>query len=430
MPRRTKPLSDPRVRSLRPGTQRADYRDGHSPGLILTVLPSGRKQWSVRYVVAGKHKRHVLGDYPDLTLSKAREDAADLRPALRRGDDPAAAKRARTERPTDTVEALAREYLEKHALPRKDTGKEDQRVLDRDVLPKIGARRVRDLTRREVRDVIEAIAARGAPIMANRTLEVVRKMLNFGIKRDWLDANPAAGIEKPGIEVSRDRVLTDDEIRKLWRLLSHFPTTPEKQAPGRKRATSPKDDPFCPVSPTLAAVQKVRLITAQRGGEVVRMRWKDLDLDAGWWTIPREHSKNGQPHRVPLTDDAIAIIEAQQPDPDEREGDVFTSRQGARVVARLPKAGAACARALGFEFRSHDLRRTAATRMAAAGIPRESISAVLNHVQGGPVATRTYDRYDRDAEKRVALETWSRELARILAAKPGTNVVPMRRKGA
>ena len=74
--------------------------------------------------------------------------------------------------------------------------------------------------------------------MANRTLAVVRRMLNFGMRRDWLEGNPAALIEKPGRERSRDRVLTDDEIRRLWRLLSRQPTTEERPAPGRKSAAS------------------------------------------------------------------------------------------------------------------------------------------------------------------------------------------------
>ena len=82
--------------------------------------------------------------------------------------------------------------------------------------PRWRHRKVKDLTRRDVRDLIEAIADRGAPIMANRTLALVRKMLNFGIERDWIDANPAALLKKPGVEHSRDRVLTADEIRQLW----------------------------------------------------------------------------------------------------------------------------------------------------------------------------------------------------------------------
>jgi integrase len=103
---------------------------------------------------------------------------------------------------------------------------------------------------------------------------------------------------------------------------------------------------------------------------------------------------------------------------------------GESVKDRAKKAGAALSRVLGFEFRGHDLRRTAATRMAEAGVPRQHISAVLNHVEAGPTATRVYDRYSYDAEKRSALETWGRELSRILANKPKSRatVVPIKKR--
>jgi integrase len=149
------------------------------------------------------------------------------------------------------------------------------------------------------------------------------------------------------------------------------------------------------------------------------MRWQNLDLKSPpWWTIPAELAKNGQPHRVPLTADVVEIIKAQCPD-QEREPDRYVfAHLGESVKDRAKKAGAALSRTLGFQFRGHDLRRTAATRMAEAGVPRQHISAVLNHVQAGPTATRVYDRYSYDAEKRAALERWAKELSRILDGKP------------
>jgi integrase len=425
MPRATHaPLTDHHIRKLQPSSTPNDIRDGELRGLVLTLLPSGKRQWCVRYRAQGKQRRLVLGNYPVLTIAAARKAARNAMSDIDAGKDIAAERTAAKAIRTDTVEALAREYLKLHAWKRKRTAAEDERVLTVYVLPCWQERSVRDITRRDVRELVESMAER-APIMANRTLEIIRKMFNFGIGRDWLDGNPAARVEKPGEEKSRDRVLTDDEIRRLWRLLSRFPRTADRQAPGRKRATQSDDGPFCPISPALAAVQKLRLMTAQRGGEVVRMRWSDLDLPAGWWTVPAEHSKNGEPHRVPLTRDAIAIIEAQETTTGEH---VFTGREGALVEARVKKAGAALSRVLGFDFRSHDLRRTAATRMAAAGIPRDHISRVLNHIQSGPTSTRVYDRYSYDTEKSAALETWARVLTDILANKPRkpVKIVPMR----
>jgi integrase len=271
--------------------------------------------------------------------------------------------------------------------------------------------------------------------MANRVLALVRRMLNFAVDHDWIEANPAARVKRPSPEVSRERVLTDEEIRRFWSVLSRFPTTAERAAPGRNRARGTKEAPLCPVSPALAALLKVRLLTAQRGGEVARMRWRDLDLDAGWWTIPGTDTKNGEPHRVPLVMEAIAIIKArekaqekeQEKDDDPKEF-VFVGF-GTSVLDRAKKAPSAIARVLDLDFRGHDLRRTAATRMAAAGVPRDHIARVLNHVEGGARATRVYDRHSYDREKRIALEVWARSLTDILENKPsaGADVVPIRR---
>lgn len=425
-------MTDRFLRSLRPQASIVEYRDAATRGLILRLLPSGVRQWSVRYRHAGKQRRAVLGEYPTLRLAKARIKASRTLLAARDGADPAAEQQARKRKPTDTVSALADEYLKRHARPNKRTADEDERVIDVEIRPALGDKSVRALTRRDIRAVLDRIVDRGSPVMANRVLAVIRKMLNYAIDTEWIDANPAARMPKPARETSRDRVLTDDEIRALWRLLSRQADTHEKPAPGRASARRrADDDPICPIGPALAAAWKVRLLTAQRGGEVIRMRWADLDLAAGWWTIPSTDTKNGEPHRVPLTADVIAIIKAQRSEPHDPDAApyVFAGRFGNVVEARAKKASAALARVLGFAFRGHDLRRTAATRMAAAGVPQADIAAVLNHVEGGPRATRVYVRYQRDAEKRRALETWARELRRILTPEPqeGAEIVPMRR---
>jgi integrase len=429
MPRVTHdPLTDQQVKALKPGAIPIDVRDGEQRGLILTVLPSGRKQFTVRYRSKGKQKRLILGDYPGLTLAKARKRARAELTGIDNGADPARERQAARWAPADTVKALAADYLKRHAA-KKRTAAEDERILNVDVLPHWGDRSVRELRRRDVRVLIERVSDRGAPVMANRVLATVRKMLNFAVEHDWIDANPAGLIKKPGDETSRERVLTDEEIRRVWRLLEHFPTTEEKQAPGRPRAKGDKDDPICPVSEAHATILKLRLLTAQRGGEVARMRWQDVDLDTGWWTIPALHTKNKQAHRVPLTPRSLELLKALTPDDPKTRGEsVFSSSDSARDRAK--KAPSVIARTLNLkDFRGHDLRRTAATRMGEAGIPRQHIAYVLNHADGTPRATQVYDRYEHDTEKRIALEKWERALRAILEQKTAGAVVPFT-KGA
>jgi integrase len=314
---------------------------------------------------------------------------------------PSGERQAAKAKRTDTIAALVDDYLEKHARKFKRSADEDERVLNVEVLPSWGNRSVRELSRRDVRALIERKAER-APIAANRLLAVIRKMLNFAVDHDWLEANPAARVAKPAPEQSRDRVLSHDEVRRVWRILSNLPTTSDKPAPGRKRARGIQDDPLCPISAQLAALLKVRLLTAQRGGEVAHMRWADVDLKSGWWAIPGSDTKNGEPHRVPLVADAIEIIQKQEPNEKKRGVYVFTGNGEATVVHRA----------------------TAATYMGEVGVPREHISFVLNHVDGGSRATKVYDRYGRDNEKRLALETWQRRLKAILENKPVSTVVP------
>jgi len=428
MPRTTHdPLTDGHLRRLIPRPRAFDVRDAQR-GLLISVLPSGRKQFCVRYVFAGKHRRLILGDFPAVTLSRARELAEEARTNIRHGHDPAAELRLLKAARVDTVEALAEDYLKRHARRFKRSADTDERILNADILPVWSSKSVTELKRRDVRALLERIVDRGSPIMANRVLALVRKMLNFAVDHDWIEANPAARISKPAREISRERVLTDDELRRLWRLLSHHPTAEERAAPGRKRSKGEAEDPMCPISPPLAACMKVRLLTAQRGGEVCKMRWRDVDLVSGWWTIPGTDTKNGEAHRVPLVGSALEIVKAQTK---REESDLVFVGFGDSVMDRAKKAPAVIARTLNVDFRGHDLRRTAATRMAAAGVPRDYIARVLNHVEGGARATRVYDRHTYDPEKIGALQTWERALLRILEGPPNaTEVVPIRARAS
>jgi len=288
-----------------------------------------------------------------------------------------------------------------------------------ELLPVWQHRKLAEITRRDVRDLLAKIVERPAPIMANRVWALVNRIFNFAIEQDWLDTgNPATRITKQ-TETSRGRVLTDDELRALWTALESCKTL--------TRAGEPSTGPAIP--PMIARGLQVLLLTAQRPGEVFRMRWRDVDLDAKWWTIPAEHSKNREPHRVALTGRVVALLEDGRATGPKENGWVFAGIAGGSVAARAKKAAAELrhAGAVAFDFHRHDLRRTAATHMAAAGIARNTISHVLNHVDRGSRATAVYERFSHDPEKRVALEAWDRRFETILAAKPAATVLAFAR---
>jgi integrase len=326
------------------------------------------------------------------------------------GENPAAEKRAA--RLGETIGDLAKDYLTKHAKVHKRSWRDDERYLDVEILPLWTHIKVKDLSRRDVRALVEGIADRGSPISANRCLALIRKILNFAVQHDWIDANPAALIVKPGAEQSRERVLTDDEIRLVWAA--------------------------CDLErPAMRALMQLRLLTLQRGGELSAIKW--TDIDGPWLTLPAANTKNKKAHRVFLTPTATALIEAL---PQVEDCDyIFPGRSGNTHCGDHKKAGQRIAASVlatlqrddptveGFDFRGHDLRRTAATQMAAAGISQTDIAKVLNHAEGGPKATHVYNRYAYDREKQIALETWDRVLARILEDTPGGKVLPIT-KGA
>ena len=389
-----------------------DHWDDRLRGFGVRVSYGGRRAFVLRYCVNNRLRRLTLGPYPDLSLHDARRRAREVLGDVARGDDPAQDKQER--RDAETFRGLAKAYLEM-AEKRHRSWHEEARIINKDLLPEFGHRLLVDIRRRDVREHVEAIARkRDAPIMANRTLAVLSCMFNYALDREWIEANPAARIPSPGEERSRDRVLNDDELRELWAALQSLTGQEEETDETAQELHRAK----ARVTPATAEAFQVQLLTAQRPGEVRRMRWPDVDLDNGWWSIPGAIAKNTRAHRVPLTRPVVEILERRRQLAGEDAVFVFENRRGAGSIAhRGKKAASILCRGLTFEFRAHDLRRTAATRMAEAGVPRDHIAKVLNHVEGGPAATRVYDRYAYDAEKREALERWARRLQMIVEGK-------------
>lgn len=182
--------------------------------------------------------------------------------------------------------------------------------------------------------------------------------------------------------------------------------------------------------PHVGGIIKLKLLTAQRRWEVSHMRYQDIDLEKGWWTIPGEFSKNGKSHHVPLTKSAVDLIEAlpqKQIDTDNDKKDdsdwVFPSptRMG-QCINNIQKAKQRVDEDAGVEdFVLHDLRRAAASYMAQSGVPGSVIGKILNHAETG--VTHIYYRYSYDQEKREALEVWEGKLREILGFKTGTHTV-------
>ncbi len=409
------------VESLKspPPKQQIDYWDDSLPGFGVRVSYKGTKTWIVMYRYNGRLRRHSFASAAEMDLAEARKLARRKLIGVDDGEDPGAAKAAA--RKVQTFAELATEYLERHAMPLKRSWKQDKQIIDKDLLPRWKHSKPSDISRADVRALIESVVDRGAPIQANRTLALVRKMFNFAIGSEWVAQNPCNQVKALGKEVSRDRVLNDDEIRKVWAALDSE-------------------------EPPIQAMFRLRLMTAQRGGEVLRMRWDEVDLKSGWWALPASSVKNGRPHRVYLTPAVVEILNdlkawyeariaeinpgraRKHKEPVAMSEWVFPSPKAQAPVAWVQKAAERIRTASGVEFRPHDLRRTAASLMTGSGTPRDVVKKILNHVDRD--ITAVYDRYSYDAEKRKALTKWGRQLERILSEKPSEVVVPFPAKRA
>lgn len=382
-----------------------DFRDEGLPGFGLRVSPGGRKTWVAVYRHNNRLRRMTLGVFPHVSLAEARDKAKDALHDAGNGGDPATTKTE--ERRAETFADLAREYIERHAK-HKRSGDEDIRILlgsphkkrtgKKPHVPLVtrwGSRKAREITRRDVRDLLDEIGAR-APIMANRVLALVRKMFNFAIERDWLTANPCQMVKRVAPERQRDRVLSEDEIRALWKALD-------------------SEDAI------IAAVFRLRLLTAQRGGEVLGATWDEMDLTSGWWTIPAARSKNGLAHRVPLSPQALKVLKSLRSVTGDSSWVFPSPKKEDASIAHAQKAIERLVEGSGVDFRGHDLRRTAASLMVGAGVPRLVVSKILNHVETG--VTAVYDRHSYDPEKRAAVDFWGKRLEQIVTGKRGARVL-------
>jgi integrase len=369
---------------------RHEYFDQELPGLTLRVTERGAKTWTVMYRHRGRLRRLTLGSASILAPAAARARARDVLYAAGKGSDPATEKSEG--RSAETLQELAKLYIDKHARPRKRSWRADRNLLDRKILPRWRHRAIVDITRRDCLGLVEAVAEAGAPVVANRVAALISKLFSFALDRGLIETHIAQRLPRPGVERQRDRVLSDEEIRTLWGAWEQL------AAP-------------------MAAFYRLRLLTAQRGGEVASMRWQDVDLDAGWWTIPATSSKNKLAHRVPLNASALRILATILATADEDAIYVVGATQRAKGTgARGKRQQAEAAKTFGVEnFRGHDLRRTAASTMASGGIPRLTISKILNHVERS--VTAVYDRHSYDSEKQAALAWWDARLESILKNK-------------
>lgn len=400
------------IEAIRPEESRVSYSIRGERGLRLVVHPTGRKVWFYLYQVgrgaSRKRRWREVGTFPEFTLAEACTIAAGLRTEVAHGGDPEDAK---------TFEELFRLWHDEHAKKKLATWKEEEGRYARHLQRAMGDRRYVEIERREVREVRDRVLVGSGPIESNRVVALFNRVMNWAVDEDRAKFNPAARLKKVGDERRRERVLTSDEIKRLWREWDQ-PLTVDHEVGGLTEAD-------LAAAVAVRRALKLLLVTGQRRGEVIGMKKTELDLAEGnsWWNIPGARTKNRLPHRVPLTKTAIDILNAAINDSAESSF-VFPSRKAdtvglpiradavTRQLQRLCKKMKPKIEGLG----PHDLRRTVGTEMRKLGVSVEDRGYVFNHISGAKskVTSWNYDAGEHDIEKRRALERWELALSRMV----------------
>jgi integrase len=406
----------------------AEYRVAGTPNLVLRVTATGRRTWTywLKRPKTGRWQKYNVGPYPAVTLARARDEAVRLRRAVVDGEDPFDARSVG--RGIMSIRALGETFIKRYSKPKKRSWAEDERKLKREVYPVLGDCRADLVTKRDIVHLLDAILDRGAPIHANRTLALVRKMFNWAAAEGHLATpNPAAGVPMRAQEVVRRRVLDEIELQLFWHALD---------GPGFDEVT--------------ADSLKLQLLLGARIREVTGMERRELALDQPIpvWTLPAARAKGRRDVPRPLSEMALQIVRRRLIEAGKSTF-VFASpfdplspitpQAPTRALSRAGIAGrilplptrdtirgksitlpmserAALWGARGFT--PHDLRRTARTYWAKLGIVPELARKLLGHSPPrSDVDAIVYDQYAAIPEMHEALQKWERRLHAIADRK-------------
>ena len=387
-------LTQKTIESLKPTAQRQELKDDGCRGLYLLIQPSGAKGWAVRYFIDGRVRKATIGAFPAVGLAEARLAAGKVFEQLADNIDPVEEERriaaeAREAR-SRTFGTLARRFLADSQHLRSAP------AIARTLKPVIAEwenRPIAGIRRRDAVAVLDAIKLERGPMAA-----VTTRCLNWMIEKDELESSPVARMKPPAPMRVRERALSDDEVKRLW------------------LACEQRPHPF-------GRYLQLLLLTACRRMELATLLWTDVDMSERTIVITADRYKTGKPHLVPLSRQAVALLESLP-----RLGPyVFTGRgeQHAMRGFHTRKAKVDVLIEPPVQYQLHDLRRTVRTGLARLKVPESTAERVLGHTTRG--IERHYNFHGYADEKRAALQLWSDHVTRLVDGEAaGGNVVAIR----
>ncbi|EIW9290552.1 TPA: integrase domain-containing protein [Klebsiella pneumoniae] len=388
MARITRPLTNNEILKAKPREKDFTLHDGD--GLFLLVKTTGKKLWRFRYQRpnSGSRTNLSLGSYPALTLATARQIRDQHLTTLAQGMDPQQQQELASEQRQIELDSIfstvaANWFQIKSRSVTEDYAKDIWRSLDKDVFPTIGSIPVQEIKARTIVEALEPIKARGALETVRRLVQRVNEIMIYAVNTGLIDANPASGVgmafEKP--KKQNMPTLRPEELPKLMRSLV-----------------------MSNLSVPTRCLIEWQLLTLVRPSEASGARWVEIDLDAKLWTIPAKRMKAKREHIVPLSPQALEILEVMKPISAHREH-VFPSRNDPKQPMNSQTANAALKR-IGYGGRlvAHGLRSIASTAMNEEGFNADVIEAALAHSDKNEVR-RAYNR-SIYLEQRIDLMIW------------------------
>lgn len=441
MPRSASEITDVAVRRLAVRDKRYDKR--FRGGLEVRVFPSGAKVFQFVYEspVSSSRRRMTLGPYRGkgeggLTVAEARARADGARFKVSDGIDPQieAAELLEAKRLAHVEEKRAvslDDLIDQFALSQSDRRKESTRDeyvkrLRRHVSPVLGGRKARDVATDDIRLLLKGLSESATPTEANKILARLQALFKWALEESKLKHNPTLGISKRGVEKSRQRVLSNKELKILLDALPERDSgegegdVEAERNQGGKRKRSPRKMPSL-MSPEMGAFFRLLLMTGQRPGDIRKSRWSNIDFESGAWFFPGSETKNGNPQKFYMTPMMRKDLEwlyarriSDRVFPHRLEG-----RKSEPMCPTSPNQALSRWRLEGkWAFESkwtpHDLRRTCRTNLAEMGVPVWIASRILNHRKSK--LDGTYDVHLYVNEISQALADWNERLETILSS--------------
>jgi integrase len=378
-------LTDAAIQRIKPPKEgTTEVFDLGYPGLALRVGHGGSKSFEQFYRSGGKLKRESLGRWPSISLAEARERWRKTREALAKGEAPS--RREGIKDSTRLFERVIEEWIKRDQSDNKQSSQyQVVRTVERDLLPAWRGKRVDEITKPDVIELIDSIVDRGAPVKARQTFTHINRFFRWCVERDILQTSPMASMKRPTKGKSRERVLTDAELGKVWK--------------GADR-----------IGP-LGIATRLLILTGARREEITQLRWSEIDGNT--ITLSNGRTKNGEAHIIPLSAQARKLLDSM---PRIGNSDFVFTNDGVKPIVAWAKPKSDLDDVSGVtDWRIHDLRRTVATGMQKLGIPLVVTESILGHVSGSRAGiVGVYQRHDYAQEKSAALQAWGAHVVAIV----------------